>query len=259
MSGNAPTARHTNSLSLGARAGAVWATYILALIAMAPAGLISAGLHILDDRLHLAEARGTLWSGSGQFQVLDQNGFAKFTKHLDWRVQPHALIGGKLLYEVELDDSGKRFPMTISPLRIHISNAEIELTPAVWTTGIPGLEPLRLSGVIVAHVGHLSLNREGLAGDITVNWYAAASPLSSVSPLGDYELRYKSNSISSHAVLRTLAGPVQLAGESAWTNGERPTFPISINIALPHRRELAPLLRMMSSERAEGVFELRLE
>ena len=49
--------------------------YAVAVIATAPATLIDTGLQRTSDgRLRLAEAQGTLWSGSGQIEVRDSGG-----------------------------------------------------------------------------------------------------------------------------------------------------------------------------------------
>ena len=63
--------------------------YALALIATAPATLMDAGLQRASDgRLRLAEAQGTLWSGTGQIEIRDTGGRTGVAKNFAWRVAP---------------------------------------------------------------------------------------------------------------------------------------------------------------------------
>src|SRR5688572_26476843 len=80
--------------------------YILALIAIAPATLVDAGLQRAShDRLRLAEARGTLWSGSGQIEIRDKNGRAGVVRSVAWRVVPESLLRGNLVCDVALEQA----------------------------------------------------------------------------------------------------------------------------------------------------------
>jgi hypothetical protein len=100
--------------------------YALALIATAPATLADAGLQgASDGRLRLAEAQGTLWSGSGQIEIRDPGGRTGVAKSVAWHVVPESLLRGHLVCEVELERATKRFPVTISLSRIELANADI--------------------------------------------------------------------------------------------------------------------------------------
>ena len=80
------------------------AAYALGLIAAAPATLIDARLQQASGGgLRLAEASGTLWSGTGQIEVRDANRRSGIAKSIAWRVRPAYLLQGKLRYEVVLD------------------------------------------------------------------------------------------------------------------------------------------------------------
>ena len=235
------------------------AIYALALIAMAPATLLDAGLQRASHgRLRLAEARGTLWSGSGQIEIRDAGGRSGVAKSLSWRVVPESLLRAHLVCEVELDQSARRIPVTLTLSRIELENADISLPATVLGLGVPKLAPLGLTGDVLIHVASLSIAREAMEGNATLQWRAAGSTLAPVWPLGDYEIRLDSEGMTVHAFLRTIEGPLQLDGKGSWTQGNNPAFLAMARVPREHQEQLAPLLRLIAVERSEGSFELQL-
>ncbi len=234
--------------------------YALALIATAPATLVDAGLQRASHgRLRLAEAQGTLWSGSGQIEIRDAGGRTGVAKSLAWRFLPESLLRGRLVSEVELDQSARRFPVTISLSRIEIANAEISLPATVLGLGVPKLAPLGLTGDVLLRVASLSIERKEMQGNATLQWRDAGSVLTPISPLGDYELRLDGEGATVHAYLRTIQGPLRLEGKGSWANGNHPVFLATARVPAQHQQQLAPLLRLIAVERGEGSFELVLK
>jgi len=233
--------------------------YALALIVIAPATLVDAGLQRASHgRLRLAEAQGSLWAGSGQIEIRETGGRIGVAKALAWRVVPESLLRGRLVCEIELDQSARRFPVTISLSRIDLANADINLPATVLGLGVPKLAPLGLTGDVLIHVTSLSIARNAIEGNATVHWRAAGSTLTPISPLGDYELRLDGEGMTVHAFLRTIEGPLQLEGKGSWTQGDRPAFLAMARVPSQHQAQLAPLLRLIAVERGEGRFELQL-
>ena len=233
--------------------------YALALIATAPATLVDAGLQRASQgRLRLAQAQGTLWSGSGQIEIRDAGGRTGVAKSLAWRVLPESLLRAHLVCEVELDQSARPFPVTISLSRIELANADISLPATVLGMGVPKLAPLGLTGDVLIHVARLSIARDAIEGNATLQWRAAGSTLTSVSPLGDYEVRLDGEGRTVHVYLRTIEGPLSLDGKGSWTLGNSPAFLAMARVAPLHQQQLAPLLRLIAVERGEGRFELQL-
>lgn len=234
--------------------------YALALIATAPATLVDAGLRRASDgRLRLAEAQGTLWSGTGQLEIRDAGGRTGVAKTLDWRVVPGSLLRGHLVCEVGLEQAAKRFPVTIALSRIDLANADISLPAAVLGLGVPKLAPLGLTGDVLVHVTTLSIGRSATRGGATLQWRSAGSALTPVSPLGDYELRIEGEGPVVRATLRTLQGPLQLDGKGSWTRSDSPAFLAIARVPAQHQQQLAPLLRLIAVERGDGSFELQLK
>jgi len=233
--------------------------YTVAVIATAPATLVDSGLQRASDgRLRLAEAQGTLWSGSGQIEVRDSGGRTGVAKSLAWRFLPQSLLRGHLVCEVELDQSARRFPVTISLSRIELANADVSLPATVLGLGVPKLAPLGLTGNVLLHIASLTIERKAMQGNATLQWRDAGSVLTPISPLGDYELRLDGEGATVHAYLRTIQGPLRLEGKGSWANGNHPVFLATAQVASQHQQQLGPLLRLIAVDRGEGSFELRL-
>jgi len=242
---------------LGAAVGV--AAFAAALVVLAPATLIDGRLqNASDGRLRLAEARGSLWSGAGWIEIRDADGRAGVARRLAWRVLPESLLRGGLVAEVELDQATKPFPVTISFSRIEIANAGINLPAAALGLGMPRLAPFRLSGDVLVNIQHLSLERGRMDGDATLQWRTAGSALTPISPLGEYEVRFKAVGSGAQAVLRTLEGPLQLDGQGNWSNDAPPRFLVTARIPAPQQEQLSPLFRLIAVERGAGTFELQL-
>jgi general secretion pathway protein N len=233
--------------------------YVVALAVLAPATLIDSRLALASEgRLRLAGAEGTLWSGAGWIEVRDAQGRAGVARRLAWRVLPWSLLRGRLVAEVELDQAAKPFPVTLSLSRVEIANAGINLPAAALGLGVPKLAPFRLTGEVRVDISRLSIERGRADGDATLQWRAAGSALTPLSPLGDYEVRFKAAGPAMHAVLSTLEGPLQLDGKGSWSNGGPPSFLATARVPPQHQEQLSPLFRLVAVERGAGTFELRL-
>ncbi len=234
--------------------------YAIGLMATAPATLVDAGLQRASDgRLRLADAQGTLWSGAGQIEMRDAGGRTGAVQSLAWLVRPASLLRGHLVYEVELDQAARRIPVTLSFSRIELADAEFTLPAAALGLAVPTLAPLRLTGDARLHVESLSVGRSGMQGNATLQWRAAGSALTPVSPLGEYEVRLKDDGAMVQASLRTLQGPLQLDGTGSWAKGSAPVFLATARIPPQYQQQLAPLLRLIAVERGAGSFELQVK
>lgn len=247
------------SLGLGAYILALVA-YLSSLVAMAPAHLANGSLmRASGDRLGLMDSRGTLWAGSGQFEVRNTVGQAAIRKGLSWRLLPQHLLVGKLWYEVALDTSARRFHVALSPTQVAVADADAEITAALIGLVIPRLAPFEPRGNLLLHIEKLAINRGGWEGEITLQWRAAGSGLIPTALLGEYELRLKSNGATVRASVRTLQGPLQVAGEGSWAINSPRAFVATISVPQQYQQRLAPVLRMISVEEGAGMFQLELQ
>ena len=239
--------------------GLALCAYALGLVATAPASLVDHGLEQASEgRLRLAEARGTLWSGSGQLEMRDRMQRSGVARSIDWRILPAYLLRGQLRCEVGLDLAPKRFPVTISPAGFEVADADLNLPAAALGLAVPKLAPLGLTGDVLVHVARLVFRGSAVRGAATLQWRSAGSAYTPISPLGDYELRFEGEGATVRASLRTLQGPLQLEGQGSWANGRNPTFLGTARVPPEHLQQLGPLMRMIAFDRGEGRFTLQL-
>lgn len=230
--------------------------YVIGLLASAPATLIDAALqHGGDGRLRLAEARGTLWSGSGVLEIRSADGSLGIGKALAWRFLPDSILSGRLLCEMSLEQDG-RFAFAFTPARIELVNATLSLPAAALGLALPQLAPLGPGGAARLHVEHLTIERGGLRGRATLHWRDAVSALAPGVPLGDYAAHLETGSSGTRVALETLQGALRLDGAGAWKNGARPQFHATARVAPERYPQLAPLLRLIAVERHDGGFDL---
>ena len=234
--------------------------YVLALVATAPATLADAGLQrVSEGRLRLAEAQGTLWSGAGQFEIRDAGGRTGLAKRLVWRLQPDASLPARITYEIELDSGSRPFAVTAFWSQIEIEHADISLPAVALGLGLPKLAPLELTGEMNLKISNLSIGRNAARGSAILQWRAAGSALSPVSPLGDYEFRLEGQGSGVRATLHTLEGPLQLDGQASWASGSKPVLQGTAHVPSQFQQQLTPFLRLIAVERGEGRFELQLQ
>lgn len=234
--------------------------YAAGLIVQVPATLVDAGLRQASSgRLRLAQAQGTIWAGAGLMEIRDVGGRNAIAKDIAWRVLPETLWRGRLVCEVELERAVQRFRIAASPTKIEIASAEINLPAAALAFAEPRLKPLKLSGDVLLRTTNLTVGRDGMLGNIALQWRAAGSAFSPVSPLGSYELRLDGQGKAGLATLSTSQGPLQLDGSGSWTTGRNPEFQVTASVPPPYREQLTPLLRLISVQRDEGTFDLQLK
>lgn len=234
--------------------------YALVLLITVPATLVDSRLQLASHgRLRLVEARGTLWSGSGHLEIRDAQQRTGATTTVSWQIRLRSLLRAELAYAVRSGPSPKSFPVTISWSRIEVENAELELPAAVLALSEPRLAPLGLTGDLQLKIPHLTAERRSVRGVATLQWRAASSKFSPVSPLGDYELQLAAEGTTARATLLTLNGPLQLDGTGSWASSGIPQFRVTARVPVAQQQPLVPLLRMIAVERAVGVFELQLQ
>lgn len=231
--------------------------YLSALIATLPATLADAGLNAASaGRMRVADAQGTLWSGSGHFEVRAADGRSAYGTALAWRLHPGALIRARIGYTVQVGTGSGPFPVTISWSRIEVADARIDLPASALALGAPTLAPLALSGHLRVDIPEFSVGRGNAAGNAVLRWQAAASALSPVSPLGDYEVRFSADGTAMHTSLATLHGPLQLDGGGTWPIGAKPAFLATARMPAELYAQLAPFLRLIAVERGDRSFEV---
>ncbi len=239
-------------------AGVGLAAYVLFLVVLAPATLIDTGLrHATDGKLRLAQAHGTLWSGSGQLEIVNAAARGGVSKELAWSLQPASLWRGRLDFDVAMDHASSRFPLRLSLHGINLTNVEFSLPASALGVAVPRIAPLGPRGELVFHIAKLSGAGNNVAVDALMTWKDASSALTTVAPLGTYELRVNGAAGTVNAVLRTSSGPLHLEGNGS-VHGNGPlAFSATARVDAQHRAQLTPLLRLIAIERSNGDFALQ--
>lgn len=236
------------------------ALYALALVVTAPATLTDTMLrNVSDGRLRLADAQGSVWSGSGQLLIRDAAGRVGVARSLSWQLQPAALWRARLVYRIDFGADSRPFPVTLAWSHVTLTNANIDLPAATLGYVVPKLAALALGGEVHLQIANLVIGQRTLQGETTLQWHNAGSALSPVSPLGDYQLHLTGAGNELRVVLTTLQGPLQLYGEGAWADGSRPNFAISATVPPDLRQRLEPFLRLIAVKQVDGSFAMQLQ
>lgn len=236
--------------------------YGTTLIATAPANLAAATLQRESNgSLRLVEARGTLWLGSGQIELGDANGRVGMSIPITWQLQHVSLISARLAFEITVEPQSQPVRVTLSRSGLDVKNLAFRLPARVLGLAVPRLAPLGLMGEVLLHADALTISRDRFLGTATLHWRAAASTLTPISPLGDYEIQIIGDGTTMAASLRTI-GPgaaLRIEGKGAWKIGSKPALLATATVSPQQRLELAPVLRMIAVERKSGTFEMQLQ
>lgn len=244
--------------SVIASGGVALGAYVLFLLVLAPASLLDAGLqHATDGRLRLAQAQGTLWSGTGVLEIRSATGRDGVGKNLAWVLQPRSLPRGRLEFAVNLDHRAPPFPLHLSAGGIELSNMDFTLPASTLGIAVPRIAPIGLRGDLAVHVTKFSSLDDSLSAHAVVTWKDASSALTSVAPLGTYQLLIDGNDGLLAAVLQTNSGPLQLQGTGSWRGSGPLMLSATARVDAQHRAQLAPLLRLIAIERGNGDFDLQ--
>lgn len=237
----------------------VFGTCVLALVATAPASLLDAGLQRNSDgRLRLVEARGSVWSGAGRIEARTTGSPVDAAGDLSWQVRPWSFLRGRVAFDVAIGQSGAPFTLAFLPAAIIIENADVSIPAALLALGVPQLATLQPLGRVRIRVQKLSIARQRLTGGALLQWRDAGSGLTAVKPLGDYEIVVTGRGREVGSTLRTLAGPLHLAGTGTWEQADGLVLRVTAVVAAPYRAQLVPLLRLIAVEGDGGQFELQL-
>ena len=233
--------------------------YAACLLAFAPATLLDAvAARGSSGRMRIAEARGTLWTGSGQLEVRDATGSRGIGRQLSWHLQPQFLLRGRLVFDLQVADSAKSFPLSISRSGIEISDARLAFPAAALGLAVPGVGVIGPTGELLIHIDRLAVAGNSAIGNMKVLWQSAGSSLTPVSPLGDYELTVESTPSGFDTALRTLKGPLHLDGKGSTRRESPQPFSVTARVDPQIQPLLTPFLRLIAVEGQGGNFELQL-
>lgn len=132
-----------------------------------------------------------------------------------WRLRPESLLHGLLVCGIRLDQQVRAFPVTLSPSRFEMANADIRLPAAALGLAVPRLAAVGLTGEIELHIPGLAVERGQVHGKLVLRLREAGSVFTPISPPGDYELNLDGRGTEVELLLHTLRGPLQLDGKGS--------------------------------------------
>jgi general secretion pathway protein N len=258
---------------------------LVALVLNAPAQWLAEGMRqASDERLLLADARGSLWDGSAVLVLTGGAGSrdaAALPGRLHWRLRPDwrglqlsaaqacCLVGDLRLhlqpqwggYALALGASAAEAPAGAAPLADAQGVPLLGHWPAAWLAGLgTPWNTLQLGGVLQLASAGLTLQsvqgRWRLDGALSLALLDASSRLSPLPALGSYRLLVQGTGSAGEAAtlrLDTLAGALQLAGSGQWT-GARLRFRGEARAAEAEAAALSNLLNIIG--RRQGALSV---
>ncbi len=228
--------------------------FFVGFLAFAPASLMSYALQRLSGgALSLAQTNGSLWRGTGVALLRQKTGYLALGIY-HWQLQmPSASL--RVL-------ASESTPMTVryQPVSggVSIDDLHLTLPASILTIAAPQLGPYQLEGSLVANGDHLTLNADGMKGQIAVDWTRASSALSQIRPLGDYRILLQGNGRNVDAKLSTLSGKLQLTATGSFDKAGQMQITGTAQAAPGSAEELSELLHHLGPEVSPGVFTLAL-
>ena len=208
---------------------------VIALLWFAPAAWVAEAVaSASDEHLILADARGTIWSGSAVVVLAGGPGSrdaSTLPGRIEWTLSPR-LYGAELVAR-QACCIGTTLPMQIRPglgrIRITVDPPRGPLGewPSAWLSGYgTPLNTLQLGGTFrLLSPGFSVESAQGrwhLEGRVDLELDAVSSRLTTLDTLGSYRVTLTGGNGASGATLLSLStedGPLQLTGNGTWGPG----------------------------------------
>jgi general secretion pathway protein N len=210
--------------------GGVLATLVTA-TAVAPAQWAGHAIQSLSGgRVELAEARGTIWNGSGTLVLASgapgDRARVSLPDPLSWHLSPWSLVSGTV--ELTLSHpSALTAPVRVSAYldgRVQLGAATLRLPAAILTgLGAPW-NTVRPGGLISLQTDGVEFAQGQCRGSLTAEWEHASSALTPVSPIGHYRLQASGSYPGTRLQLQTISGPLELEGSGTIVAGPHLRF-----------------------------------
>ncbi len=240
-----------------------------ALLAFAPAAwLAGAVARATDERVLLADARGTVWSGSAVVVLTGGAGSrdaSALPGRLHWTLSPEGAALG--LHARQACCINGELHLRVQPgfdrLRVELPPAPgvIGQWPASWLVGLgTPWNTLQPSGALLLSSPGLSLEQAGgrwaLTGQAQLELAAMASRVSTLAVLGSYRLVVSGDAARGDTAslsLSTASGALQLSGQGQWA-GSRLHFTGQASAAEGSEAVLGNLLNIIG--RRQGALSV---
>lgn len=238
-------------------AALIWAlcAFLAALSIMLPATLLDAMLDAHSaGRLRIAEARGTVWSGSGRLELRARDLAAAAGLELRWRWRPAAGSPASFALGIGPASGAASAKLDLTIAGIEVTNLAFVAPAAALSLLVPALHPLQLAGELRVASPKLLVAGGTVSGSGTVSWANAGSALTPVWPLGSFIADVVASGNGARVALRTISGPLRLDGTAAWATETPVTWNFNATVPADHRSRLDPLLKLIGEARGDGTY-----
>lgn len=230
------------------------AAYAVFLVAMLPASMVARWI-AMPGVLELADARGTLWSGSARAVA----GSAQLDS-LRWRFQPVQLAAARLAFTVDGRGSGLeahgRIARGFGALEVR------DLTVRGDAAALAAFAPLAAGwqpdGRLALDAPAILWDGREVRGTARLEWHDASIALSSVRPLGSYRAEARADGGPVKIAVTTLDGPLRISGNGTFTPPGALAFTGDARALPAAQAALDPLLNLMGARRPDGARTLEI-
>lgn len=238
---------------------AICVSVCVTLLVFFPAGWVASIVEKqTGGRLTLGDAQGTLWRGSAFIGgAASANGAVTplLPGRFSWRISPSVLWGS---VDVELQNA----QALSQAVNLRGSWSQWQVSPAALLLPADGLGGLGAPLNTVAPTGSMRLSWSTLqlalekqqfsaVGRTTLQMTDMASRLSSLRPLGSYELDFDWQGQQATLTLRSIKGPLLLDGSGSLQQG-RMQFSGQAQAAAGYEETLASLLNLLGQRRSNS-------
>jgi general secretion pathway protein N len=236
------------------------------LVVRAPATLLDVVMNrATQGRVRLAQVSGTVWAGQGRIVVSDSReaiaaGQAERASALPglaipgvfgWRLSPWPLLVGMVEARLTHDSmdgdvvvSGRAGRLRATRGQLVLPALSLERLGSPWTT-------IRPSGTLTLSWGEVTLSGGRFEGKAAIELSQVASALTPVSPLGAYRIEITGSGAQAGLTMKTLVGPLKLAGEGRWDARSGLRFTAEASADESEQARLGPLLVLMGRRDGE--------
>jgi hypothetical protein len=235
--------------------------YFVFLVTELPASWFSWGLNrYTHDSVRLDPLSGSLWHGQGRLVVNYPSSIPNDFGLTEWRINPLWLLTGQIRTTLNTESSAGKSSGTLVVSR---SGFTLKDTDAVFPVTLisqlyPAAGMIGPTGKVRLRTVDLALSPQALRGNATLEWLDAGSTLSTVRPLGDYQIDITGMGKTANLKLTTPHGALALAGQGQW---QLATGQLQFNgTATPREQttEMKPFLEWLGADQGDGRRALSL-
>ena len=234
----------------------------ITLVASAPASLADAAVARASlGRVRLADAQGSIWSGSARVVLGDaQEASAAGSGALRglavpgtvrWSLRALPLLLGLVDATVSVGEGRPPVQLSGHPAELRVGAGGIEL-PAVTLTGLGSpWNTIRPTAALALQWEALTVRAGVLDGRAAIELRDLSSAMTPVRPLGTYRLAVEGNGRDVSLALRTLSGPLRLQGQGTWDRHAGVRFEAQAHAEGEDRLRLQSLLTLVGRRDGE--------